>query len=241
LSFSANNISAQNTRLQGELIKMKEIPEPPVVLRDLSHFFPIFNSAFQQGTFKAFEYFDKIGVDHKDIDPYLASSLVRYHARDVLRNSGQKIVDVDHLLNFQNVPNIGIYLSSGRYNIRILKSKNGDIPAPGHSTKRQEYYQQIQPQTAFDFYEEVAGGKLNLLVLWDVIPPYNLSSTVVLACPKDGGETRGSVIVHWKCEVPQEIILDSITAQVKVAKEVSNEIEDLPISRNVIVETETEK
>lgn len=220
---------------------MKEIPEPPVVLRDLSHFFPIFNSAFQQGTFKAFEYFDKMGVSYQDIDPYLASSLVRYHARDVFKNSGQKIVDVNHLLNLQNVPNIGIYLSSGQYNIKILKSKNGDVPTPGHNIRRQEYYQQIHPQTSFDFYEDINGAKLNLLVLWDVTPPYNLSPNVILACPKDGGETRGSVIVHWKCEVPQEILLGALTAQIKVAKEVINEIEDLPISRNVIVETETEK
>ncbi len=220
---------------------MKEIPEPPTVLKDLSHFFPVFNSAFQQGTFKAFDYFDQMGIGYKDFDPYLASSLVRYHAKQILRDSGQKIVDVDRLLNLQNVPNIGIHLCCGKYNIRILKSKSGEIPAPGHSVRKQEFYQQILPQTSFDFYEEVYGEKLNLLVLWDITPPYNLSSSIVLACPKDGGETRGSVFVHWKCVVPQEILLGSVSPQINIAKGASNEIEDLPISRNLIIETETGK
>jgi hypothetical protein len=190
----------------------------------------------------AFEYFDKMGVEYKDIDPYLASTLVRYHAKDVFKNSAQKIVDVNRLINLQNVANIGIHVSTGQYNIKILKSKNGEIPAPGHNIRRQEFYQQkYTPQSYFDFYEEINGERLNILVVWDVTPPYSLSNKVVLACPKDGGETKSSVIVHWKCEVPQETLLGSATAQVKVAKEANNEIEDLHISRNVIIETETEK
>ena len=60
----------------------------------------------------------------------------------------------------------------------------------------------------------------------------------MLACPKDGGETRGSVFVHWKCMIPQEILFGSIVSKENI---MSNEIEDLPISRNIIIETETGK
>ena len=73
--------------------------------------------------------------------------------------------------------------------------------------------------------------------MWDVTPPYNLGK-IALACPRDGGIMRGSVFVHWTCPIPQDILFGNIETKVN---DVSNEIEDLPIFRNILIETEAEK
>ena len=75
---------------------LRNVPEPTTVLRDLSHVIPVVNSALQFGTFKAFDYFPDFS---ENSDPYLASSLVRYHAKEVLKNGGPKIGEIDRSIN----------------------------------------------------------------------------------------------------------------------------------------------
>ena len=203
------------------------VPTPEQVFEDLSSVLPHVYSALDRGTYKALEYLEnenkrgRVGTD----DRCLASSIVRYHAKIELVNLGELVGDdeeVDSVLKY--APNIGLHISHGRYNIRILKSDNGNLPVPGQSLKRRNFYQQI----TMDFSSP--GGKdqspVNLIILWDVSYPYHLSG-LSLACPMGGDFTRESVVAHWVRLIPQSILSGNRKI---VAPSASIEVEDLPIT-----------
>jgi hypothetical protein len=197
------------------------IPSPEAALSDLSRLLPIVYSALEYGTYKAREFFDQ-QEDHT-IDPYLAAHLVRFHALAEIRRAGHNASEEDDDFDLGNVPNSGILISYGRYNIRILKStKEGELPAPGHSISRQSFYHQMSlPFPNRD-------GELppvNLILLWDVMNPYDLGK-MILACPKAGGMTRDSVEAHWYNPIPDACLLGKDTDHQKDGLR----IQDLPIS-----------
>jgi len=189
---------------------MLNVPVFETVLNFLAPILPKIYSALDHGTSEVCEFFEKkaLGI----IDPYLAPNIVRYFALRELKKLDQNGKEED--VNLDNIPNNGIYIHCGGYHIRILKSSNGQLPFPGRSISRQEFYQQH-----FKFYEE----GVNLLILWDVNPPYNLS-TMYIVCPKDVGIYREPVPVHWQFPIPDKFLFGI------EAETASEEIHDLQLS-----------
>jgi hypothetical protein len=189
------------------------VPEFETVCERLAPLLPKVYSAVDHGTSKVCEFFEKEAAGI--VDCYLAPALVRYFALRELKKldpngKGEDDVALD------NIPNNGIYIHCGGYHIRILKSSSGGPPYPGRSISRQEFYQQ---QIPFKFYEE----GVNLLILWDVNPPYNLS-TLYMACPKDSATYREPIPLHWHLQIPDKFLF-GIEAETS-----SEEIQDLQIS-----------
>lgn len=189
------------------------VPEFVVVCRRLAPLLPKVYSAIDHGTSKTDEFFER--ENSGIIDPYLAPALVRHFALRELRKLTPNAKDEDNI-SLDNVPNNGIYIHCREYHIRILKSSNGQPPYPGRSISRQEFYQQ---QIPFNFYKE----GVNLLIHWDVNPPYNLS-TLYMACPRDSAVYREAIPLHWNLQIPDKFLFGF------EAETSSEEIKDLQIS-----------
>ena len=211
---------------------MSNVPDPETVLRELSHLLPTVYSSLHYGIFKTKEFFDRQEKEkQKIVNRFLAPNLVRYYTIQALERKGQVLVPGTYPLDLKAVPNNGICFSYERYDIRILKSYNGDLPIPGHSKSRQEFYQQLTLDLNVKDTDENA-TRANLLILWEVDPSYNLQ-VLSIACPKAGGRTKESVIAHWHCKVPEEILFGNLTPESNLK---TVEVEDLPISLNVSAE-----
>lgn len=154
---------------------------PEIVMQGLSPLFPIIYSALDFGVLKAKEFFEnQENSAGKNIDLYLAPHLVRYHALNFLKQSGQDARE-DNELSLDNIPFNGIHINHGCYQIKILKSNKGDLPVPGHSRTRREYYD----QRLIDFGNGEPSD-VKLLLLWNVDRLYGLG-VLSLAFPKSGG------------------------------------------------------
>jgi len=190
---------------------MMSIPLFETVVSVLAPLLPKVYSALDHGTSKVCEFFEREASGN--IDCYVAPALVRYYALRELKKLDRKAKGEEDV-NLDNIPNNGIYIHCGGYHIRILKSSNGGPPYPGRSISRQEFYQQH-----FTFYEE----GVNLLILWDVNPPYNLS-TLYIVCPRDCGTYRESIPVHWQFPIPERFLFGI------EAETASEETHDLQLS-----------
>ena len=116
------------------------------------------------------------------------SHLVRLHVKSGLVGYG---------FDCRDIPNTGIFFTYGRYPIRILKADEGELPVPGHSRKRQDFYGQARSLELFPRRTQQQTDGPNLVYLWDVNADYFVDS-LKLICPKAGGGTRGSVETHWE-------------------------------------------
>lgn len=186
---------------------MVSIPSSEEALADLTLIFPLVYSALEIGTVKAQEFFITEQRDKDDKrNRYLAPSLIRYHAIKELESAHYKIkvVEASSCINLQDVPNNGLMISYGNYDIRILKSNNGELPIPGHSTSRQQYYQQL----SFPFHKDIPKhlSKINLIILWNMDRNHSLGD-ISLACPKAGGHTKDSVEIYWHTQIPSSLLI----------------------------------
>lgn len=204
------------------------VPEPTKVIRDLSSLIPKVYRAVEVGVAKAKEYFDS--HNKEQVDPYLGPSIMRWHTINTLRKSGEEASE-DNEICLNNVPNNGIYLDNGRYHIRVLKSNNGRLPVPGHSNRRQQYYQQMQ------LFSSDNDGDINLIILWDVDKNYSLS-VLSLACPKSGGVTQESVAAYWHCKIPDAILYGEYDIEADIKDE--DIFYDLDLSEDKLDETGTD-
>lgn len=215
---------------------MTTVPDPVVVMQDLEPFFLLLHPALEYGTFKARVYFEGDGLP---IDRSFAPHFVRYWTKQELNKHGQNVLNEEEVdFELEQVNNNGLFVVFKDYQIRILKSVNHGLPVPGHSRRRQDFYNQ---QTSFGFNlvsGESSPSKPNLVILWDVDDDYNLKD-LILACPKEGGTTRASVKEHWIHPVPLPVLLikSSLEGQL-VQDEVKDS--DLPISLDKLTDTGTE-
>jgi hypothetical protein len=160
----------------------------------------------------------------------LAPNLVRYLVKERLLAQGQPAED-EELLDYemQNLPNNGLCMEYGRYQLRILKADNGELPIPGPSKKRQAFWNQQQ----LNLYDAEQQGdtvpSVNLIVMWDADSNYNLAS-VILICPKTGGTTRDSVSNYWSIPVPNPIMQ---LAPAIAGKAEEDDIEITPLQERV--------
>lgn len=212
---------------------MPIIPSPEDVLKDLSAFFPVGHAALDHGLYKAREFFEaQPNEKYRVPDPYLLSHLVRYYAIQVLETAGHSIKGPDDDKSYLRriwIPNNGIFISCGHYNIRILKSDKGEPPAAGPSYRRQAYYSQLYHQMPLPFVledDEWVTEPTNILLLWDAEPGYKLGK-ISLVCPKAGGLTKDSIELYWRCVVPESTLVRPIEMP---AFQGSADVIDLPLS-----------
>jgi hypothetical protein len=127
--------------------------------------------------------------------------------------------------------NNGLCLRYKSYEIRVLKSDDGDVPVPGPSQKRQDFYQQRFPNWA-EAVDEHEHDPLNLLVIWDVTRQYVFRG-LSLVCPKDGDITRDSVEKYWEKTIPLSASTprpaESRPAET-AADSAAADVEDLPLT-----------
>jgi hypothetical protein len=162
------------------------IPEPKVVLAEMDVLIPHLYAALENGTMKAREYFEQEGVK---VDRYLAPEIVRYHAKIFLDSVSEGLFLTEPLARN------GLYIREFHdLEIRVFKSSDGELPIPRSKT-RQDYYEQM----TLPVFEPLS--PLKLVVLWNVVYPYNLVP-LTLACPRTSDPEKMEVEAHWYSAIP---------------------------------------
>jgi hypothetical protein len=154
--------------------------------------------ALRRGTLHAQEY---AAWQDEDPDRALSPALVRIEARRYLKDTDAEVHnEEDDMIDFEAeyLSNLGLCIKLGEVQIRLLRSSQGDqLPVPGHSQARKDYYNQ---PTLFDVLDEVQDEVSPLrgrfVLHWSTDSEYNLDK-VHLALPRAGGETRASVLAYW--------------------------------------------
>ena len=143
--------------------------------------------------------------DPDDRDPWYWSHTVRFTARRRL----EQIVDPsDDWGLIGGVPNSGIHLRlGGLHVVRVLRSASGTTPAPGHSRRRREAWQQFQ-QLQFPF-----GGEgippANLVLDWTIA---NADTVVMhLGMPVGLWEHGKHPILAWRVRLASDDSLEELS------------------------------
>lgn len=169
-------------------------PTPDSVVENYRPLLRLAVEALRRGSLHTQEYAD--WMDER-IDRALAPALVRKGAKRYLIEKNQDVEDFDYEAEF--LSNLGLMLRAPGVQLRILRSAPGNqLPVPGQSQARQQYYS----QALLDFDElslnpnAPAPEIVKLVLHWSTDADYNLER-VYLGCPKSGGETRDSVTAFW--------------------------------------------
>lgn len=163
-----------------------DVMDPEAVAADLEAVVPTIWRALEVGTLRARDFFEERDLG---VDSFLFPNLVRYEAKLFLVDAGQEVFETEILSNN------GLIMRHLEYQLRLLKSDNGELPTPGQSRRKQAYYSQ-----QLEFFAPIADEPVemvNLVVLWDVDSHFNLSE-LTLVYPKSGGQTKASVSAFWK-------------------------------------------
>ncbi|MGH9376871.1 MAG: hypothetical protein ACRD1J_12025 [Terriglobia bacterium] len=163
------------------------IPGPDETIADLSGLHPEIHRAFEHGVFKAKNHFE---VEALDYDPSAFSTLVRLHAKEYFKRKGLDAVEIE------DVNLCGLSLRLPKYVIKMWKSDNSELPVPGRSEPKQEFYQQ---PILFPDEESNPLPLLHLAVLWNLNGSRNLTA-LWLVCPKSGHER--SAESYWCSRIP---------------------------------------
>jgi hypothetical protein len=155
------------------------IAGPELVVPRLSDFLTACYGALDGGSSVARDLFKRLG---RDPDPWVFADVVRMVAKDTLVDR----YEMDFL------PNNGLMTVVSGSTVRIRKSDAGDLPVPGRSRTLQMFYQQLQLGL-----DDETNTRPNLLLLWDTEPDWSLSDAMLVAAPKAGDATRGSVDSYW--------------------------------------------
>ena len=165
---------------------------------------PIIYESLEIGTQEARSYFEK---KKEKIEPYLASDLVRYEAKKILKNHGIEAEEYKQNLGIKDIPLNGLFLEFCNYNIRILKAQDAQLPTTGHSKARQDFYQQNLPFNKSD-WSEIIQQKINLIFLWWTDAHYQIGKDIKLVCPKSGGNNKNSLEWYWQSTIdPIEMLI----------------------------------
>jgi len=164
----------------------------------------------------------------KPVDTYLFNDLIRYYAKEPLRDSGFAVEDdVEDVSEYEFKPlsNNGLF---GRFNghlFRILKADHGGAPMPMSGRRREFYTQPPQLLLPFDAPDE-PGMKAshNILILWEVDSQYNFLR-LRLACPEAAGKTRESLKVYFNEPLPHAAEMIRTKASAAATSEYAEDIQ----------------
>lgn len=192
-------------------------------IKELSGILPTINEALGYGINMAANYCKSHDKEQR-VDPYLAPDLTRFHVKKVLEDAGYTVTNIQGEVNIglKQIPNNGLLISFGKFNLRILKSNNGTTPVPGKSKVKQEYYNQLNIFNT----TEIKDSKINLILLWEVDSAWDLSE-LLLVYPKAGGLTKKSVEIFWQVSIPESILIPSNPLSKQY---IPNTVPDLPIT-----------
>jgi hypothetical protein len=198
-------------------------PAPPTfdaVLEKLRPLLDTISEAVQDGTLHVREY---CKWQAESIDFALAPNLVRHKAKQILISSGQDARDEEEEskmgFDTEPIPNNGIFIKLPGFHVRVLKSPDdGDIPSPGLSLARQNFYKQLQALLDFEEFrngDEHVQPTWGLVVHWSVDENYNLMK-LSLALPLDITKAEnGKQIVEchfnepfWTKPLPNIIVIN---------------------------------
>lgn len=145
----------------------------------------------------------------RDWDPYYFSSRIRYEARQLFKaQSLDASEDGDETstpsIESNLLPNIGIQFFRSGVLAKVLKrSSDPEVPLPvPHSKKRIAFYnQQFQAVPHPRFGNQMRQSEWNTVYLWDYNEDLHFSS-LALACPRKGGNSKQLVDWHWIVDIP---------------------------------------
>jgi hypothetical protein len=198
-------------------MRLPHIPTPERTLTDLDWLHPELYRAFEHGAYKGKTYFEGENVEW---DLSVFSTIVRLHAKSYLRSKNLDAVEIEQ------VNLCGLSLRVPKYQIKMWKSEGAELPVPGASEPKREFYQ----QPLFPKGTEQP-DPLRLAVLWNVDSLKNLVA-VWLVCPKYGDEK--SAEAHWCARIPDPALAAAS------AEAIQNRADDLPIKRKEQKATGTE-
>jgi hypothetical protein len=179
------------------------LPEPEEILRWQTPLLRLLVAALLQGARHARAYAD---WQDETVDRTLAPALVRKEAKRFLSrrtesDAATQVSDEEVEFEPEYLPNLGVAVAVAGLRVKLLKSDNGNLPVPGPSQRRQQFY--AQQWELFSSGAQVAGEegngqspRANLVMHWVPDEEYNLVR-VYLACPTAGGTTRASVESAW--------------------------------------------
>jgi hypothetical protein len=204
-----------------EFVRQPEVEE---VLEDLRRELALLRESIEAGTQTAREFFEERGWE---VDRVLAPHIVRSVVKRVLEATGHRVEEMES----ESLANNGLLYHCGRYSVRILKAQDGDLPAPGPSERRQDFFNQRPSQQRILGWAAASGEEepriVHLVVCWDVDHEYELAE-LYLALPRAGSATKTSVEPEWI--VPLDLVGLSGNPAVE-GSEPQEEDEDLPIRR----------
>ncbi len=192
-------------------------PDFHAVARDLQPFIDLAVEGFERGTVVARDYFRE---RNKRVEITLFNDLVRFWVRDYLNDKGQF---VEVVYQTADIPNIGLGLTFGKYDIRIWKAKEGEVPPPGRSRIKREFLNQYV-QAEMEFPGLTRPVELNLALLWRMGPGYQFRG-LELACPKSTNGRYSAVDTYWCEPVSHSALIYGRPLETMVGQPVA---EDLP-------------
>lgn len=185
-------------------LKLPCIPTFEEIFRKIRPLLIFTTQALEEAVPRAKDFFEGQG---KGVDKYLFNDLVRYYVKCSLENAGFSVEEEEQEetvtdYQFHGLANNGLAGAFNCFRFRILKADHGELPLPGPSETKQQYYNQQLP-LLFDipFDEYVKTVHPNLLILWEVDAHHNFAQ-LRLACPKSGGKTRDSVQAYFNEPIP---------------------------------------
>ena len=196
-------------------------PDPDATLARLQPLLNLLYQALDTSIQDAKAYFD---ARNETVDPWLFPDQVRYGVKRLLAKHGHTAEEEEQLEQV-HLPNNGLMLHVGNDRIRILKADGGDIPAPGPSLRRLEYFN-ANSQVQLNIGNGDGGSQIHrFLLVWGADDGHHFTD-LYLAYPLSG--TRTSVVLAWSRSVPHPAT--TITPQTPSTPEPT---EDLPIEPDV--------
>jgi len=169
-----------------------KLPLIPNGVKTFINLWPALRAVYEgieHGAGRVVEFFE---TEKDYVEPFLAPDLVRYHARRFIQvRLGQ--IDV----TMEKVPNISLRMRFKDHQLWIMKTPDGDLPAP-RSLIKEDFYSQNLPLLVTDPTQIPSP---NLAVLWQAPRSYNMVS-LKLVCPRSGDMTTAFTDHYWKQRIP---------------------------------------
>jgi hypothetical protein len=188
-----------------------DIPDDPSEIRELlaDASRDVYNGLIY-GSMIAREHFDTY---KRPINLSLAANITRYHAKSFL--STRRSPGSPYLL--KNANNNGIAIRQDAFELKVLKGRDGDPPAPSKSIRSERFYEQRSPRqlvlfpgmfrswTSGDWPLFAARSQtMNLILCWEVDPSYSVIQ-LQLMCPRQAWKYGQAVRLFWKRVIPNPI------------------------------------
>ena len=133
-------------------------------------------------------------------NPRLFTDMCRYEVRELLLNWGIEVCDDNDAdeIDLRKIANNGIEIlyrkHVERWGLKLLRSRNGEVPGPGDSKRRRAYYAQQM---------RLSQSRPNAVILWDFDPDYTEVS-LRLALPREV-DRNGDVSCYYNVPIPRPV------------------------------------